>query len=347
MISTDFNVVHKQFKLNGYNLTREDLCRVAYSFIKEGDDFERPLGGFILDWFDHNDFIEMHTSGSTGIPKTIRVKKQAMVNSSIATGQYFSLEPGDRVLHCLPIKYVAGKMMFVRALVLGLDMDFVAPVSNPLEYNPERYDFSAMVPLQAQRSIECLSQIRKLIVGGARISTPLENQLLQCGADCYETYGMTETVSHIAAKRVGDKSFTVLPDVGLTLDERGCLVIDAPKIADQLIVTNDLVELLNPTEFIWLGRIDNVINSGGIKLMPEQIEQKLTKHFERRFFVIGVEDALLGEKLVLVIEGEEYVLPDNIFAKLDKYEVPKEIRFISNFKETGNGKIIRKDTIEQ
>ena len=338
--------VHNRFKLNGFHLDKEDLCRVAYSFIKEGEDFEKPVGNFLLDWFDEKDFIIMQTSGSTGIAKTIYVKKQAMVNSAIATGDFFELSPGDKVLNCLPVKYVAGKLMFVRSFILGLDMDFVAPTSRPLKNNEIIYDFSAMVPLQAQNSIVELKNVKKLIVGGAKINDELEKELLKLSTRSFETYGMTETVSHIAAKKVGDKIFTVLPNVSVNIDERNCLVIEALSISDEKIITNDLVNLISPTQFEFLGRLDNVINSGGIKLMPEQIEEKLTSLISRRFFVTGLPDVDLGEKLVLVIEGEKFDVDQSIFNKLDKYEKPKEILFVPKFKETGNGKIIRKESVK-
>lgn len=346
MHNLTYKNVHNRFKLNGFHLDKEDLCRVAYSFIKEGEDFEKPVGNFLLDWFDEKDFIEMETSGSTGIAKTIRVKKQAMVNSAIATGDFFELSPGDKVLNCLPVKYVAGKLMFVRSFILGLDMDFVAPTSKPLKNNEIIYDFSAMVPLQAQNSLAELKDVKKLIVGGAKINDELEKELLKLSTRSFETYGMTETVSHIAAKKVGDKIFTVLPNVSVNIDDRNCLVIEALSISDEKIITNDLVNLISPTQFEFLGRLDNVINSGGIKLMPEQIEEKLTSLISQRFFVIGLPDVDLGEKLVLVIEGEKFDVDQSIFNKLDKYEKPKEILFVPKFKETGNGKIIRKESVK-
>lgn len=345
MHNLTYKNVHNRFKLNGFHLDKEDLCRVAYSFIKEGEDFEKPVGNFLLDWFDEKDFIEMQTSGSTGIAKTIRVKKQAMVNSAIATGDFFELSPGDKVLNCLPVKYVAGKLMFVRSFILGLDMDFVAPTSRPLKNNETIYDFSAMVPLQAQNSIAELKNVKKLIVGGAKINDELEKELLKLSTRSFETYGMTETVSHIAAKKVGDKIFTVLPNVSVNIDDRNCLVIEALSISDGKIITNDLVNLISPAQFEFLGRLDNVINSGGIKLMPEQIEEKLTSLISQRFFVIGLPDVDLGEKLVLVIEGEKFDVDQSIFNKLDKYEKPKDILFVPQFKETCNGKIIRKESV--
>lgn len=346
MNNLTYKNVHNRFKLNGFNFDKEDLCRVAYSFIKEGEDFEKPVGNFLLDWFDEKDFIEMHTSGSTGIPKIIRVKKQAMVNSAIATGDYFELNPGDKVLNCLPIKYVAGKLMFVRSFILGLDMDFVAPSSKPLQNNETIYDFSAMVPLQAQNSIAELKNVKKLIVGGSKINDKLEKKLLKLkSTKSFETYGMTETVSHIAAKKVGDKIFTVLPNVTLESDDRNCLIIEALSVSEEKIVTNDLVNLISPTQFEFLGRIDNIINSGGIKMMPELIEDKLKTFISQRYFITGKPDLDLGEKLVLVIEGEKFDVDQSIFNGLDKYEKPKEIIFITKFKETGNGKIIRKATL--
>lgn len=345
MINPTYENVHNGFKLNGFHLNREDLCRVAYSFIKEGEDFEKPVGDFLLDWFDGKSYMEMHTSGSTGVPKIIRVDKQAMVNSALATGDFFELRAGNKALHCLPVKYVAGKMMLVRAMILGLDLEFVAPSSHPLRNVDGNFDFAAMVPLQAQNSLSDLHRIKKLIVGGAKINSALENQLIKLPTQVFETYGMTETISHIAAKSVGEKAFTVLPKVTISYDDQNCLVIHAPRIGDDVIETNDIVELVNENQFIFLGRIDNVINSGGIKLLPEQIEEKLAGKIEPRYFISSKEDKELGEKVILVIEGDSFTVDTSIFDGLDKYEKPKEILFVPKFKETGNGKIIRKESL--
>lgn len=341
-----YNDVHSAFRLNGFYLDKDDLCRVAYSFIKEGEEYEKSVGDFLLDWFDHREYIEMQTSGTTGTPKTITVSKQAMVNSALATGDFFDLSPGDKALHCLPTKYVAGKMMFVRGFVLGLDMDFVAPSSHPLENNDTKYDFAAMVPLQAQNSLKQLANVKKMIIGGVKISRQLEEELKKLSVKAYETYGMTETITHIAAKEIGESVFTVLPNVTISYDDKNCLVIHAPRISDEVIVTNDLVELVNENQFVFLGRIDNVVNSGGIKLLPEQIEEKLSGKIHSRFFVIGKPDEALGEKLILVVEGETQTFEDHVFEGLGKYEKPKGIVFVPKFKETGSGKIMRKETLE-
>jgi o-succinylbenzoate---CoA ligase len=345
MINPTYKQVHNLFKLNGFHFDRDDMLRVAYSYIKEGDEYEQPVGKFFLDWFDDNSYMDLQTSGTTGAPKTIRIEKQAMVNSALATGDYFDLSPGNKVLHCLPVKYIAGKMMFVRGFILGLDMDFVAPSSHPMLKNETKYDFVAMVPLQAQNSLKELSDVKKMIIGGVHMSTKLEKQLTKLKTQVFETYGMTETITHIAAKRVGEKAFTVLPNVTISYDEKNCLVIHAPKISDEVIVTNDLVELVNENQFVFLGRFDNVINSGGIKLIPEQIENELTLHITNRFFVTGIPDESLGEKLILVIEGEKQIIDETIFGNLDKYQKPKEIVFVDKFKETENGKVLRKESL--
>ena len=341
-----YNNVHNLFKLNGYHLNRSDLCRIAYSFIKEGDAYEKYMGDFILDWFDNKSYIELSTSGTTGTPKLIRIEKQAMVSSAMATGDFFNLKPGDKALHCLPTKYIAGKMMLVRGFILGLDIDFVEPNSNPLVRKDTKYDFVAMVPLQVQNSLSALQNVKKKIIGGAKINNVLKQELSNLKAEVYETYGMTETITHIAAKQIGEESFSLLPNVTIYQDDRNCLVINAPNISSECIVTNDLVTLKGENQFDFLGRMDNVINSGGIKLIPEKIEDKLSQKINSRFFVTGIEDTVLGEKLVLVIEGEKQILEDGIFDVLDKYEKPKEIFYVEKFTETENGKIKRKEILE-
>ena len=337
--------VHNYFKLNGYHLNGEDLCRVAYSYIKEGDANEQAIGEFLLDWFDEKEFIEMKTSGTTGLPKLVKLEKQAMIQSALATGDFFGLEPGNKAFLCLPVKFVAGKMMLVRSLILGLDLDVTAPSLEPLAFNTTQYDFVAMVPLQVQNSIEALKNVKKLIIGGAKMDAVLEEKLLPLKTEVYETYGMTETITHIAAKKAGSNAFSVLPNVKIAKDDRGCLVITVPAISEESIVTNDLVEIVREDQFILLGRIDNVINSGGVKLIPEQIEAKLIDKITNRFFVTGVPDSLLGEKLILVIEGEKQDFDADFFNVLDKYEKPKEIVFVPKFKENENGKLLRKPSL--
>ena len=156
---------------------------------------------------------------------------------------------------------------------------------------------------------------------------------------------MTETISHIAAKRIDSETFTVLPNVTIASDDRDCLVVKVPFISEALITTNDIVELVNNIEFKWIGRYDSIINSGGIKLVPEQIEAKIAKHLTVPFFITGIPDALLGQKVILVLEGAKIELPKTLFEKLDKYEIPKDIFFIPQFERTATAKINIKKTL--
>jgi len=345
MNNQNYNTVHPNFKWNGISLDREKLLLVAYDLIKEGGDFDRITGEFLLEWFNKKTFITVTTSGTTGVPKKINLEKQAMVNSALATAEFFNLKAGNRVLNCLSTNYIAGKMMLIRSMILGFEMDFVTPISNPLKGNRHHYDFVAMVPMQVQNSILELSKVKKLIVGGAKINETLRNQLLELPTQIFETYGMTETITHIAVKKIGEKSFSVLPNIKIATDERGCLEIIASHISETKISTNDVVELLSENQFLLLGRIDNVINSGGVKLFPEQIEVKLSDKIKQRFFVIGIPDEKLGEQVLIVIEGKPILFDDLVFENLDPYEKPKSIRFVTKFIETESGKVMRKETL--
>lgn len=341
----DYNNVHPNFKWNGTSLNKNDLLRLAYDFIKEGDEFERITGEFILEWFNINSFITVTTSGTTGVPKKIQIEKQAMVFSSLATAEFFDLKHGNRVLNCLSSNYIAGKMMLIRSIVLGFDMDFVEPTSNPLKDNLNIYDFVAMVPLQAENSLNKLINVRKLIIGGAKINEKLRSQLLVLPTFVYETYGMTETITHIAVKKISENYFSVLPYVTISTDTRDCLVIDVPQISKSKIITNDVVKIIGNSEFELLGRFDNVINSAGVKLFPEQIEMKLAHKISTRYFVIGIPDEKYGEQLALVIEGNSITIGEGFFNDLLPYEKPKAIYFVPKFLETESGKLKRSATL--
>ena len=331
-----------------------DLDEVSYSLIKEGKPYQKKLGEFLLDWIDKNTAIPLKTSGSTGNPKSIQVKKQYMVNSALATGAYFDLRAGGAALLCLPGNYIAGKMMLVRAMVLGLELDWVAPTSTPLRLLDRGYDFCAMVPMQLENSLDQIDQIKTLIVGGAPMPVSLKEKVQDKATDIYETYGMTETLSHIAIRKVNHGAtdyFETLPNVKVRTDERNCLVINAPDLNEAPIGTNDIVELLSEQRFKWMGRYDNIINSGGVKLIPEQIEGKLANLIKQRFFVAGIPDKPLGERLVLFVETphEDDRLRERILAlkNLEKFEVPKDIVYIERFSETENEKVSRPRTIAQ
>src|SRR5690606_4887903 len=355
MTNPTFDKVHLRFKLNGLYFDREELKEVAFSFVREGAPYEKSIGDFLMDWLNNKEYLFVRTSGSTGTPKVIRLNKQHMVNSAIATGDFFGITVGDSALHCLPTEFIAGKMMLVRALILGLEIDLVEPSLNPMERIKKEYDFSAMIPLQLKNSLNKINQVKKLIVGGAYVPKTLIDAVQNVDTEIFETYGMTETVTHIAAKKINhftnteeknNSYYELLPNIEISKEERDCLVINAPNISEESIITNDIVELKSDKQFEWIGRYDNVINSGGVKLIPELIEAKISGVIPNRFFVIGKKDKELGEKLVLVVEGntlDKKTIADSINAitSLSKYEIPKEIILADKFNETENGKIIR------
>lgn len=356
-----FHEIHPKFKLNGHSYTKEELSEVAYSLVKEGLPYEQQIGDFLMDWLNNKEQIAMRTSGSTGEPKTFLMQKEKMAKSALATAEFFRLQPGDAALLCLPVTYIAGKMMLVRAMIIGLHIDCAEPTSSPLTGIRKKYDFCAMVPLQLQSSLNDLEGIKTLIIGGAPLSEQLKRQVQDKTANIYETYGMTETVGHVAVKRVNHflashkpsqgemEYFYALPDITFSEDPRGCLVIEAPGLLDDPLVTNDMVKLISEKAFVWLGRYDHIINSGGIKLNPEQIESKLSPGIDCRFLIAGVPDDRLGQKLVLVLESEHQAgISLQNLAKtqnMEKHEMPKEVYHLTKFEETGNGKVQRARTI--
>jgi len=348
--------IHPEFKLNGLGYSESDLKTFANELVREGKPFEKDIGKFLSAWFDNTANLEVKTSGSTGIPKLIVLQKKQMVNSALATARFFNLKAKDSSLLCLSATYIAGKMMLVRALVLGLHLDYVEPSSSPVARVSKNYDFVAMVPLQLENSIAKIEQIKTLIVGGAAVSSKLREQTKDKNTVIFETYGMTETISHVAVKRLKDLTgpsrsyFKALPNVKFSIDEKACLVIAAPKVSDRLVITNDVVQLLSDSEFEWLGRYDNIINSGGIKLFPERIEAAIAPFLNNRFFVTGMPDEKLGEQLVLIVEGifDTNKLKQQLTteAQLNRYEVPKHVYALSQFMETDTGKIRRKETLK-
>ena len=344
-----FKTIHPKFKLNGVSFSNDSLKAYALELIKKNN-FENAIGLFLQDWLSAAATLTVHTSGSTGIPKPITLQKEQMVNSALATGSFFNLKEGCTALLCLPASYIAGKMMLVRALILGLELDYVDPSSNPLEEINKQYKFSAMVPMQVFNCIDKLHLIDTLIIGGAAVSIDLKEKLKGRTTQLFETYGMTETITHIAVKEINAATFKALPNVALSLDKRNCLVIDAPQVSKEIISTNDVVELVSKGEFKWLGRFDNIINSGGIKLNPEQIETKLSDFITVPFFITSLPDSLLENKVVLLIEGEQ-TNEDLIFSlksstAFTSYEIPKEVYYIPEFTRTESGKIQRTKTLK-
>ena len=349
------NSFHKSFQINGisFDSVEEILAHVSQ--------ISAEMHEFLSDWFSNEKTILVKTSGSTGIPKTIALQKEFMINSAIATATYFNLPQKTTALLCLPITYIAGKMMLIRAITLGWHLDIVEASSNPLEKISKSFDFSAMIPLQLENSLQHLHLIKKLIVGGGAVSQQLQEKIQTIDCKVFATYGMTETITHIAIKKLNHTQisptfFEVLPNVSIYKDHRDCLVIEAKNLSEKVLFTNDVVQLISKNQFEWLGRFDNVINSGGVKLYPEKVEEKLSKVIESRFFMTGIPDEKLGQRLILILEKStnkktNLALKEELFSKirtlniLSRFEIPKEIYFLDNFIETSSGKIQRNQTI--
>lgn len=352
-----YKKIHNQLKINGFCFNRERLLNMGVAYIKEGEPFMQSIGTFLLNWLDHHDYIEAYTSGSTGIPKKIQLKKQHMVHSALATGEYLGLKPGNAALCCLPADFIAGKMMLVRAIVLGLDLEIVQPSSMPLALTERNFDFCAMIPMQASKSIYSLNRIKKLLLGGGAVDEDLELKLSQLHSQVYASYGMTETISHVAIRKVNHtqdktKTYEAMPNVRFSVDERNCLVVDAPRISDHLIHTNDVVELFSPTSFKWVGRQDNMINSGGFKIFPESVELKMKSYIKEPYFITQEEDETYGNIAVLYIQSSAGLYDDLLLRlhqdkQILRYEIPKKIYYVPHFEMTETHKIKRSETVKK
>ena len=327
------NLIHKNFKLAGELHSSNDLIES----LKDNTDYYN----FLTSWFDENDFILVKTSGSTGTPKEIKLKKIDLISSSKLTADYFNLKPGDKVINCLPVEYIAGKMMLVRSLVLGLDLYLFPVNSSPIKQIQKNYDLIAFTPMQLENSILFIDRIKNVLVGGSAVNENLKQKILNINTNVYETYGMTETITHIAVRNLtkGENEFTTLP--GIEIGKRdNCLFIKPNHLSIEMVQTNDIVQFTNKNKFLLIGRRDFIINSGGVKLNPEAIEKKLAKYISADFVISSIDNSKFGEVVALVFKKN---IPDNYnkaFTHLSKYEIPKEVLVIENFPEN-NGKINR------
>lgn len=310
---------------------------------------------FLRNWLDDNPNILAHSSGSTGEPKSILLSKKAMKASAQLTNNFFSLNQNSKALLCLSSRYIAGKMMLVRALEGAFTLFLEEPASFILQENNETFDFAALVPMQVEQSFDKLKNISLILVGGAALNTELDKKIQKCPSRIFQSFGMTETVSHIALRAVNGSnktsSYHCLPNIIVEQDERSCLRIFAPMLLKEKLQTNDVVELLSTSEFIWKGRLDFVINSGGIKLFPEQIEAKLSDYIQQPFFISSLPDERFGEKVILVCESK---IPNealklsiqNALKILTSFEHPKAVYFLDSF-VYNNTKLLRLKTIER
>ena len=317
-------------------------------------EFEEKVISFLKEWYSDSKTVSVQTSGSTGTPKIFEIEKERMLHSAKMTCDILRLQKGDSALLCLPIEYISGKMMVVRAIERSLKLVIKTPSSTPLSDLNEEIDFCAMSPLQVENSLDQIHFIKNIIIGGAAVSENLKKKITQTLKHSitqtlvYETYGMSETLSHIALKEifpVSEAYFKVLGNVEISLDERKCLQIFAPKLNPERLQTNDLVELKNEREFRFLGRIDHVINSAGLKIYPEELESLVKKEISNELIFLGIKDERFGQKLILVIEGQKTEILENKLSTIiypSKNHQPKDIIFLEKFPRIPNGKIDRR-----
>lgn len=341
------------------------------------------LEDFLSEWNNDSDRVLVHTSGSTGKPKPMMVEKKRMLNSARITCDFLGLKPGDSALLCMSLDYIAGKMVVVRSIERHLHLISVSPSGHPLkdidlkdangkDVNGE-ITFAAMVPMQVYNTLqvseerERLTHIRHLIIGGGAIDASLEKELqaLPGNIAIWSTYGMTETLSHIALRRINGAEasewYQPFDSVKISQTEEGCLVIDAPLVCSETLVTNDIVEIesyiynkVEKLRFRIKGRKDNVICSGGIKIQIEEVEALLKPHLEKPFMLVKKKDEKFGEIAVLLTEDEDLKKVEATIRRLlsgksddsnkssesksHKYWIPREFRYVDHLPLTETGK---------
>jgi O-succinylbenzoic acid--CoA ligase len=347
-------------RFNGREIRLEDILNKT---AQARSAYEESAFSFIRGWSSDSDSFTQRTSGSTGKPKSISISRHQMVASARMTQQVLQLQAGETALLCLDAGYIAGKMMIVRAFTTDMNLIMVDPSSNPLKaiHAKERIDFIALVPAQLSEILQSdenhrLNEIKNIIVGGAELNESITNKISKFSGRVFETYGMTETISHIALRPVNgpwaSEYFKTLPGITIGTDDRGCLEIHAPFLPEK-VVTNDMVYLKNATSFKWIGRADNIINSGGIKINPESIEGEIQKLFvalqiQNRFIISSLPDPVLSNKLILIIEGNLPTTIERLSTSLKEilppYHVPRQIIVNAIFATTENGKVNRQET---
>ena len=329
--------------------------------------YEAKVLDFVRQWLTGTQEFTLTTSGSTGPPKSYPLRRRQLEASARRTADFFDLGPGDRALVCLNCEYIGGMMMLVRGLERNMHLTVVEPHADPFAYvaAAAEFDFAAFVPLQLKTVLAAghaprLNRLKALLIGGAPADAALTRELQPLRAAAWLTYGMSETCSHVALRplngRHASTSFRVLPGIAAGQDERGCLTLRGDVADDQLVVTNDVVRLLDAHTFEWLGRADFVINSGGVKVAAEKVELVLDVALaeigaSRRCFVAGQSDERLGQAVTGFIEGkplthaQESQLRNLLAERLGRYEQPRQLRYVPAFAATPNGKLDRAATL--
>lgn len=315
-------------------------------------EFEQQVFDFCQAWKSGQQEFLFHSSGSTGDPKPILISRERLYASAKMTGEWLNLQKGDHALLALPVHYIAGALVLVRTLVHDLGLILVDPCQNPLQdLPPIDIHLASFVPTQWATIIESgidlhlfFSKAKGVLLGGASVPQTLRKER---GFPVFETYGMTETVSHIAFRTWKDLSFQILPGVQIAKNDQDCLLICAPVTENKWIETRDVVDRIDTNHFQLLGRLDRVINSGGLKIQPEKVENVYSLQTACSLFAYGLTDAFWGQKLVLFVESESPLLWDEtaIMAKLGSQERPKEIIYLPSFIKTASAKIDTSKTV--
>lgn len=302
---------------------------------------------FVDEWFDPKPYVVAHTSGSTGKPKEIRLLKSDMRASARGTNRFFNITAESLLLLPLSPEYIAGKMQIVRALEAGCRLIGELPSNRPFTGFESHATMVPIVPSQVESLLESglYGRVDNMIIGGAPIPQSLENKIVAVGATAYATYGMTETCSHVALRRLGETLYRGLPGFRFCADDRGCLVIESDVMSFGRLVTNDVVEIADSQSFRWLGRFDNIINSGGVKINPEEIEKLLMPLIPNcsNLYVTSRQSQKWGQEAVIVTDfprlDMETVHP--VLQNIPKIKWPKAIVYQERLKFTPTGKIVR------
>ncbi len=340
--------MHK-IKLNGREITYESIKNNG---LKKLNSNESSVLEFLQDWINEVDCFEVRTSGSTGSPKVIKISREKMMLSAQATLDFLNLQPNDTALLCLSANTIAGKMMMVRSLIGKLNLTIIDPNSSPFQNLDTAFDFAALVPLQVLNSTEntLFKDTKKIIIGGAPLEENLRKRLITFPNAIYQSYGMTETVSHIALRPIKERFYTTIKDVEISTDDRNCLAIEAPMSVSSSLQTNDVVDIINSKQFIWKGRWDFVINSGGIKIHPELLEKELYNILPHlnELIVFGQESKEYGTLVSLLVKGGALTTNDlkDLKRHLPKYSFPKAIYYLDDFLYKESGKLDRVKTLE-
>lgn len=352
-------------KIYNNNFTISDIKNIIENNeISKYSDFENKIFQIVYDWTEGKEYFIFNTSGSTGKPKEIKINRDKILISIKNTKEFLKLDENMNSLLCISTDYVGGFMMLIRSLEIGMNIHIIKPISNPFDIIDKntKFDFSAFVPLQIteiikEKKINLLNNINKIIIGGSSINYSTEKELEKLNNEIYSAYGMTETISHIALRKIGNEYFNTLGDIKVKKDNRNCLIINGNITDYNDLITNDIAEIINGNKFIIKGRIDNIINSGSYKIFVENLEKIIEEYFYKinyssNFFIGKLNDEKFGETCNLFIEDiENNELSDSLLSylkgKVNKYEIPKNIFFINKFEYTDSSKIDKISTIKK